>query len=71
VAHLLPFAPFWRRELTGMLRRGDVAETLHEHPWGRGRIMSTYSAVVFIVLCVVVVVGSFWVLFGTHPRVPR
>lgn len=33
--------------------------------------MSTFSAVVFVVLCVVVVVGSFWVLFKTHPRLPR
>ncbi len=33
--------------------------------------MSTYSAIVFIVLCIVVIAGSFWVLYGTHPRVPR
>lgn len=33
--------------------------------------MSTSAAVALIVICVVVVVGSFWVLFGTHPRVPR
>ncbi len=33
--------------------------------------MSTYSSVVFIVLGLVVVVGTFWVLYHTHPRVPR
>jgi heme/copper-type cytochrome/quinol oxidase subunit 4 len=33
--------------------------------------MSTTSSIVLIVLCVVTVVGSFWVLYGTHPRVPR
>ncbi len=33
--------------------------------------MTTHTAVVFIVLCVVVVAGSLWVLFRTHPRVPR
>jgi heme/copper-type cytochrome/quinol oxidase subunit 4 len=33
--------------------------------------MSTTGSVVLIVLCVVTLVGSFWVLYGTHPRVPR
>ncbi len=32
--------------------------------------MSTYSAIVFIVICIVVVVGAFWALFGTRPRTP-
>ncbi len=33
--------------------------------------MSTTSSILFIVLCLATVVGSFWVLFGTHPRPPR
>ena len=33
--------------------------------------MSGDSNLIFVVLCVVVIVVSFWVLFGTHPRVPH
>ncbi len=33
--------------------------------------MSATHSVVLIVLCVVTVIGSFWVLYGTHPRVRR
>ncbi len=33
--------------------------------------MTTAGSIVLIVLGVVTVVASFWVLFGTHPRVPR
>jgi len=33
--------------------------------------MSTTGSIGLIVLGVVTVVGSFWVLFRVHPRVPR
>jgi hypothetical protein len=33
--------------------------------------MSSHSDLILSVLCVVVIVVSFWVLYGTHPRVPR
>jgi len=33
--------------------------------------MSTTNAIVLIVLSIATVVGSFWVLYGTHPRIPR
>ncbi len=29
------------------------------------------AELVLVVLCAVTIVGSFLVLFGTHPRVPR
>ncbi len=34
-------------------------------------IMSTTDSVLLIVLCVLAIIGSFWMLYGTHPRVPR
>jgi heme/copper-type cytochrome/quinol oxidase subunit 4 len=33
--------------------------------------VNTGSEIVLIVLCIITIVGSFWVLYGTHPRDPR